>query len=157
MYRNVLVFLWVSTLGLNTAYAEKITQKSAPQKNDGALKFSVDDLAYQDMPAITSKTFRYRSYIRNENSGGELLFPRQCKPEYPRASLRNEETGTVTVSYEVSKTGTIGKIVLVRSSGFSRLDRAVIDEVSRCALRPVLVNGLPVHSSMLTNYVWRLE
>ena len=47
-------------------------------------------------------------------------------PEYPRSSLRNEESGTSALSIRVSNTGKILGVDLVKSSGFPNLDNAVV-------------------------------
>ncbi|MCH8623131.1 energy transducer TonB, partial [Undibacterium sp. TS12] len=48
-----------------------------------------------------------------------------CKPEYPRASLRNEETGTVQLSVLIGADGSVSDVKIDKSSGFRGLDNAV--------------------------------
>ncbi|MFZ6747326.1 TonB family protein, partial [Undibacterium sp. JH2W] len=44
-----------------------------------------------------------------------------CKPEYPRASLRNEETGTVALSVLIGADGSVADVKIDKSSGFRGL------------------------------------
>ena len=55
-----------------------------------------------------------------------------CKPEYPRASLLAEETGTVRVQFEVGADGQLVGASVVKSSGFKNLDKATVNGLSRC-------------------------
>lgn len=53
------------------------------------------------------------------------------KPEYPQASVRAGEEGTVGINIYVTEEGRVGEVKLERSSGFERLDEAVVKHVKR--------------------------
>jgi protein TonB len=56
---------------------------------------------------------------------------RITQPEYPPASRRAGETGTVQLRCFVSETGRCSEISVVKSSGYARLDEAAVKEVQR--------------------------
>lgn len=53
------------------------------------------------------------------------------QPEYPPASRRAGEAGTVTLQVFVLETGRAGEVKVAKSSGFEKLDEAAIKEVQR--------------------------
>lgn len=56
---------------------------------------------------------------------------RVTQPEYPPASRRAGEAGTVTLQCYVKEDGRPGDVKVVKSSGFDRLDEAAVKEVQR--------------------------
>ena len=79
------------------------------------------------------------------------------KPAYPLASLRNEETGVVTLRMIVAPTGHVLGTSVAKSSGFRDLDKAANGALSRCRFRPASINGVPVQMTTYMQYVWSLE
>jgi len=79
------------------------------------------------------------------------------KPAYPRASIRNEETGVVTLSFTVAASGHLLGAAVARSSGFPNLDNAAYAALTRCRFRPASLDGQPVQASMQVQYVWTLD
>ncbi len=67
------------------------------------------------------------------------------QPEYPPASRRAGETGTVILEVYVLENGRVGEARVKQSSGFPRLDEAAVREVKRSwRLVPGTENGKPV-------------
>jgi protein TonB len=56
---------------------------------------------------------------------------RTTLPEYPPASRRAGEAGTVTLKCFVSEQGKCSEVSVVKSSGFPKLDEAAVKEVQR--------------------------
>ena len=56
---------------------------------------------------------------------------RITQPEYPPASRRAGEAGTVQLKCYVQETGKCTEVSVVKSSGFARLDEAAVKEVQR--------------------------
>jgi len=56
---------------------------------------------------------------------------RISQPEYPPASRRAGEEGTVQLQVFVTENGRAGEIKVAKSSGFERLDEAAVKEVQR--------------------------
>jgi protein TonB len=56
---------------------------------------------------------------------------RISQPEYPPASRRAGEEGTVTLQVMVLDSGRAGEVKVAKSSGFPKLDEAAVNEVKR--------------------------
>ncbi|MDQ2988484.1 MAG: energy transducer TonB, partial [Pseudomonadota bacterium] len=80
-----------------------------------------------------------------------------AKPEYPKASQRNEETGTVTLQFLIGEDGRVADSKIQKSSGFRDLDKAAVAGISKCRFKPGMVDGKPEKAWMSMQYVWTLE
>ena len=65
------------------------------------------------------------------------------KPEYPSASKRLEEEGTVQLKFLVGVDGKVMESAIEKSSGFRRLDEAARAGLSKCQFKPATVDGKP--------------
>ena len=82
----------------------------------------------------------------------------QCeKPEYPSASKRMEEEGTVALRFLVGTDGKVIQSEVEKSSGYKRLDEAARAGLSKCQFRPATLDGKPEQAWTTIRYVWRLE
>ena len=79
------------------------------------------------------------------------------KPEYPSASRRLEEEGTVSLRFLVGTDGKVIQAEVEKSSGYKRLDEAARAGLSRCAFKPATVDGKPEQGWATMKYTWRLE
>jgi periplasmic protein TonB len=79
------------------------------------------------------------------------------KPEYPSASRRLEEEGTVSLRFLVGVDGKVVQAEVEKSSGYKRLDEAARAGLSRCAFKPATVDGKPEQGWASMKYTWRLE
>lgn len=59
-----------------------------------------------------------------------------CKVEYPKASLMNEEQGSVSLSLLVNPDGSVTDSKVEKSSGFKSLDKAAQKSLSACKFKP---------------------
>ena len=59
-----------------------------------------------------------------------------AKPEYPKADLRAEHTGTVTVLFFVAADGTVKDSKIAKSSGYETLDEAARTALATCHFAP---------------------
>ena len=78
--------------------------------------------------------------------GARVVAPRRllaALPVWPSASRDCDERGTVTVSYCVSADGEVENAQVLVSSGYARLDNAVLAWVSRDRHTAGTVNGRP--------------
>lgn len=83
---------------------------------------------------------------------------RNCAtPEYPAASRRAEETGTVTLRFYIDEEGHATRSEVVRSSGHKRLDEAARQALSLCKFKPGTLDGKVVPMTGDLQYVWKLE
>jgi len=80
-----------------------------------------------------------------------------AKPDYPSASRRMEEEGTVTLKFLIGIDGRVMQAEIEKSSGFNRLDEAARNALSKCQFRPGTVDGKAEQSWANIRYTWRLE
>ncbi len=82
-----------------------------------------------------------------------------CKPDYPRSSLRNEETGVTTLSVTTGADGSVTAVNIVKSSGFRGLDNAVRAQLlsGSCRNKPGTIDGKPQETTNQVQYVWKLD
>ena len=80
-----------------------------------------------------------------------------AKPDYPSASRRLEEEGTVTLKFLIGVDGRVMQAEVEKSSGFQRLDEAARNALSKCQFKPGTVDGKPEQSWASIKYTWRLE
>ena len=81
---------------------------------------------------------------------------KNCKAEYPKSSLMNEEQGDVTMSFLVSPDGHVLDSKVEKSSGFKNLDKAAIKGLSACKFKPGTKDGAPAQTWTKVDYVWKL-
>ncbi|MDP4923821.1 MAG: energy transducer TonB, partial [Limnohabitans sp.] len=82
----------------------------------------------------------------------------QCdKPDYPSASRRMEEEGTVSLRFLVGVDGQVIQSEIEKSSGFKRLDEAARAGLAKCRFQPATVDGRPEQAWASMKYTWRLE
>jgi protein TonB len=82
---------------------------------------------------------------------------KNCKAEYPKASLMNEEQGTVTMMFLVKPDGTVADSKIDKSSGFKNLDKAAIKALSACKFKPGTKDGAPAETWTKVDYAWKLD
>ncbi len=83
--------------------------------------------------------------------------PKTCKAEYPKASLMNEEQGTVSMSFLVASDGSVTESKLDKTSGFKNLDKAAIKSISACKFKPGTKDGSPAQTWTKVDYAWKLD
>ncbi len=91
------------------------------------------------------------------NTRARLLDINECKPPYPQESLRAEESGRTRLRIHVAASGELRGVSLVQSSGFARLDNAMIAAIGRCKFAAATQAGAAIDSSFTLDYNWRLE
>ncbi len=80
-----------------------------------------------------------------------------AKPDYPSASRRLEEEGTVSLKFLIGADGRVLQAEIEKTSGFPRLDEAARNALSKCQFRPGTIDGRPEQSWASIKYTWRLE
>jgi protein TonB len=79
------------------------------------------------------------------------------KPDYPFASKRLEEEGTVALKIFIGTDGNVFKISVEKSSGFKRLDDAARTEAMRWRFKPATLDGKPIEHSFTTSFKFNLD
>ncbi|TFW20851.1 energy transducer TonB [Massilia arenosa] len=82
---------------------------------------------------------------------------KSCKAEYPKASLMNEEQGTVTMSFLVNADGSVAESKLEKTSGFKNLDKAALKAIAACKFKPGTKDGAPAQTWTKVDYAWKLD
>lgn len=82
---------------------------------------------------------------------------KNCKAEYPKASLMNEEQGTVSMSFLVKPDGSVADSKVEKTSGFKNLDKAAIKALSACKFKPGTKDGAPAETWTKVDYAWKLD
>ncbi len=70
------------------------------------------------------------------------------EPKYPRSSVRSGEKGIVVLQVEIMADGTAGRVDVVRSSSYRRLDSAAVKAVGKAKFQPAVNNGRTVSSTI---------
>jgi TonB family protein len=86
-----------------------------------------------------------------------LRFDGCHQPEYPRAALRYDETGAVTLRFLLDADGRVQAVRKVKSSGHPQLDDAAMFWLGAWPFQPATVDGRPVATWQPVRYVWTLE
>ena len=79
------------------------------------------------------------------------------KPAYPTLSRRQSEEGKVLLKVRVSAQGTALDVAVSKSSGFTRLDTAAVDAVTRWRFVPAKRGDERVDSSVIVPITFALE
>ena len=77
--------------------------------------------------------------------------------DYPAESIPAREMGTTQVQYLVQADGVVRDTIISSPSGYSRLDQAAADLVTRWRFKPANQNGRPVPAWLHANVVFRLN
>lgn len=99
---------------------------------------------------------REASLIQDKGVITEAEPSRSVIPVYPRISQRRGEEGTVTLSIEVFSDGSVGRVALVHSSGYPRLDQAAIKAARMTAFIPAIQMGHHIDSTTKLSFTFRL-
>ncbi|USX19591.1 energy transducer TonB [Oxalobacteraceae bacterium OTU3REALA1] len=81
---------------------------------------------------------------------------KNCKAEYPKASLMNEEQGDVKMAFLVGADGNVVESKLEKSSGFKNLDKAAMKALSGCKFKPGTKDGAVAQTWTKVDYSWKL-
>ncbi len=85
---------------------------------------------------------------------GAADFTTCAKPVYPKESLRHEQTGTVTLGFQVSPDGMVLASRVDKSSGYPLLDISAKEAIERCSFKPT---GAEAPRWLKVQYVWSLK
>lgn len=76
-------------------------------------------------------------------------------PKYPKASLINEETGTVTMAFLIGADGKIVESKIDTSSGSKSLDKAALSAFTLCKFKAGSKDGKLEQMWVKVDYVWK--
>jgi protein TonB len=81
---------------------------------------------------------------------------KNCKAEYPKTSLVNEEQGAVSMSFLVSAEGHVIDSKVEKTSGYKNLDKAALKAITACKFKPGMKDGAVAQTWTKVDYVWSL-
>ena len=81
---------------------------------------------------------------------------KNCKAEYPKASLINEEQGDVKMAFLVGTDGNVVDSKVEKSSGFKNLDKAAMKALTACKFKPGTKDGAVAQTWTKVDYSWKL-
>lgn len=76
---------------------------------------------------------------------------------YPVESLKLHEEGVVKIKTSVTKEGLPQNLLIVQSSGFSKLDNAAFEEVKKWHFQPAKKNGVAVNSMVIVPITFKID
>jgi len=76
-----------------------------------------------------------------------------CTIDYPKASLMNEEKGTVVMSLLISAEGKVLESKLTKTSGYKNLDKAALTTILKCKFQPSPTG----QQWQGMEYIWKLD
>lgn len=77
------------------------------------------------------------------------------QPKYPKASLLNEETGTVTLNFLIGTDGKVLESKVENSSGSKSLDKTALQALSLCKFKPGTKDGKVEQMWVKMDFVWK--
>jgi protein TonB len=78
----------------------------------------------------------------------EVVMQNPLMPKYPKVSRRKGEEGVVTLMAEVSKSGVVTSVNILKSSGYPRLDAAAVEAMKSAVFHPAQSDGKCVDSKV---------
>lgn len=131
---------------LSDAFADQLIDIPAP-----AVELATPQ---EDSQAIHAPSPEPQPQLRSEPEDGQAGYGPLTKPRvisgsssddlYPRASIRNKESGRPVVRICISETGTVDSVEVAQSSGYPRLDGAAVDIGWGYVFAPAMREGKPV-------------
>lgn len=107
---------------------------------------------------LTAVLLSFLAGTAQADNGASLDQKANCeKPAYPRASLVNEEKGTVSLAFLIAVDGKVLESKVEKSSGYKNLDKAAISALSQCKFLPANKGGKPEQGWAKIDYTWKLE
>ena len=126
-------------------------------QNETGEELSLTDSGRED-PATSGEKGAESFEGRDENESGEdkgdqdlerPFLPAEftgIEIAYPYLSRRRGEEGDVLAEVLVGRDGRIIEVKIIQSSGYERLDRAVVEGIEKSRARPAMSGGAPVQS-----------
>jgi protein TonB len=84
------------------------------------------------------------------------LAEKNCKAEYPKTSLMNEEQGAVGLAFLVGPNGQVLDSKVEKTSGYKNLDKAAAKALAACKFKPGTKDGALAETWAKVEYVWSL-
>ncbi|WP_426207594.1 energy transducer TonB [Massilia sp. TWP1-3-3] len=143
--------IYVPTTVIDTFPTEAPILTTTPIKPTASVVFNEGEHeTFERVPAIPAKPVE-KQVFRAAQSGNCAV------PNYPAASARNGDSGTVGLALLIAADGHVADAKVTSTSGFRELDRAAVAALSLCTFKPATSNGVPESAWGKIAYVWTLD
>lgn len=134
-YQNL--FIYAARLYRKTGQQEKAAEMETRAKATATTIFAITNVR----PEVTKP----------------VALPNTCRPAYPREAIRYELEGETYVQLDIDASGAPTNARILRSSGWTLLDRATLDGFSLCRFRPAMKGEQAVPAQVTESFRWRLD
>ncbi|WP_172202900.1 energy transducer TonB [Niveibacterium sp. COAC-50] len=113
-----------------------------------ALSASISGPVYAESPTAPS------------SKCGEVAATPPCnceKPRYPIESANRNEQGKTTLQFLLTTEGRPTRIMVVRSSGYPRLDGASVAAITNACFKPIEKDGKLIEQEASIDFEWKLD
>jgi protein TonB len=107
-------------------------------------------------PAVEASTEQIASPLEDKGVQISAAPVSGIRATYPRSSQKRGHQGTVTLAIQVLPNGKAGKVNVITSSGFSRLDEAAVDAAKAAKYIPAQQFGRSVESELIQPVTFKL-
>jgi D-alanyl-D-alanine endopeptidase (penicillin-binding protein 7) len=107
-----------------------------------------------------TQTTKSNEMVSSREFKGKVNFTSHgCAPDYPKESLVKQETGVTRLKVFMASDGRVGKVDILKSSGWPNLDNAVKGKLlaGECKGAIVKFKGVPQATASTVEYVWKLD
>jgi TonB family protein len=136
----------------NFTSAGSFTMTSISSQEDGVFEKKTITKP-QPQTTTSSENNSQNSKPNNSDSSSEIVYDTQnlgnVQPQYPLASKRRGEEGTVLISATVDASGLPSKVKIFKSSSFSSLDNAAVEAIEKWHFVPAKKFGQNIESSII--------
>lgn len=84
-------------------------------------------------------------------------YARRAEPVYPDQARRWHQEGVVVLALFINEKGTLDKVEIIKSSGFSLLDAAAVKAMRQSQFSPAMDGAVPIRSRAEATVTFRLE
>ena len=107
-----------------------------------------------------TQTTKPNEIVASKEIKGKVNFASHgCAPDYPKESLVKQETGVTRLKVFMAPDGRVGKVDILKSSGWPNLDNAVKGKLlaGECKGAIVKFKGVPQATASTVDYIWKLD
>ncbi len=121
-------------------------------KNSPSSEYISDDIEEGDRVSLNTREFKYISYFSTIKRQIELIW------KYPEAAYKKGMQGETTLEITINKDGRLGKVMVLKSSGYAELDNEAVNTIRLCSPFNPIPENLNKDRLIITGtFVYRLS
>jgi|GEM_PF-4890363 len=109
------------------------------------------------LAACTDRTTETKVLYHKSSAPPTGVFSACGRVPYPKLAIQQLWEGTTRMQVQVSPTGEITRINILKSSGYPILDDASVHTLHHCQAQATIQNGIPVSAWHVLDIRWRLS